>query len=229
MIKTVRPKKPDKIIFDMPDDEIVGWIRKVSDGSRLSREEYDRKRPRLSPCSKTILRRTRKTWTVLCDEIWGKSKDPPVKVPDVDEIYIIKVALEFGIKTESAWRSKRKEHPQIIPSHYYVRKMFGSFPALMKVAERYDIKRNLLRCLEVKIKIGRSPTMKDYEDFGVNVRYLKKKFINLSEINRKVRMLEEGFNEISKRDKEEGGGSRLKDVQREAERAFEPFSAQLRS
>ena len=228
MISAVRsPKKPKRIPEEMTPEEVLGFFAKVSNGRRISRDEYDRLRPPMSPCAKTIIRTSGKSWGVLCDEMWGKNERP--KIEDVDEIYLIKVFLEFGIKTENEWKAKRKAYPHIVPSVYYIRTLFGEFVALRKVAEKYDIKRNLLKCLEVKLRLGRPPTMKDYEDEGVNVRYLKKKFLNLTEVNRKVRMLEEGFNEISRRDKKEGGQSCLKDVQREAERAFEPFSSQLRS
>jgi len=84
--------------------------------------------------------------------------------------YLVKCVLEFNLNTRKSWCDAHRKEPSVIPSLYHVRKLFlGSFQNLTAIASRHSIRGTVDACLVLTQKLGRTPTLRDYRQHGVDL------------------------------------------------------------
>ena len=102
---------------------------------------------------------------------WGEAKivafGRPLFQPDITEEYFLECVLRLGLDTWRKYRKARREDKNGIPATNRITKMFGSFGKMVMKAYKYDISRILELSLSLKKRLGRTPTLGDYNTAGI--------------------------------------------------------------
>lgn len=222
-----KTKKSVPVPESKTHDELLSILKRVGGDSRITEKRYNELKEKDDPISLTFHRRFG-CWNTPCEMVWGR--DPNLKgsflKDQCDETYLVTLINEYKIKDKSAYLEKRKKYPELFPSVSMIIKMFKNFGNLILAAEKFSLNEQLMKCLAIRIELGRCPTLIDYKDRGVNVDLLLRKYVTQREINKMVRLLEEGY-EKSRRNSEQALESNGKVSEREKKKVFTSFPEQL--
>jgi hypothetical protein len=108
------------------------------------------------------------SWSNAMKEIWHDVKSK------FDREYIVRAIIEFGLWTRAAYMKKRAERPDILPSVNVVYKEFGTWGVMKEIAAGISLKATLASYLELKKRIGRTPTTADCRRAGIILDKAKK-------------------------------------------------------
>ena len=220
--KKKKEKRPVKINGPFSDTDLLKAIERVGKGKPISEPFYKDRKEDSDP-STTLFWNRFGSFNNAVEMIYGKQMKDNLQY---DELYFVKLIQESGIKSKKQYLEKREKFPDLFPAPALVLKLFGEFKTMFLAAENFDIRTQLLLCLQVKMQIGKPPKLEDYKKAGVNVQLLLRKFVLLSEINKRVRLLEEGY-EIKRRNFTQTDEDVGKCIERETQKVFKPFSEQL--
>lgn len=210
------------------EEQLFEAIRRVGKGQRLTGNQYQKRKNPDDPSIYAFHYRFGNFKNVI-EMMYGKAPLGETEVPFViDELYLVKLVVEYDITNSKEYLEKRKSIPQIVPSDYHVEKLFKNWGNLFEAAKKYNIKSQLMKCLAVKKDMGRSPKWEDYSRAGVNVDLLKRKYYQLRFLNRRVKMLEEA-DEIRTGIKVPLAKNDERGIKAEAQEVFKPFARKLRS
>jgi len=209
-------------------EELISVLRRVGGTNRISEKDYNKKRDKGDPNSLTFHRRFG-SWNMACEVIWGKL--PIEMMPqEYDELYFVKLVNEYDIRSIQQYDEKRKKYPELFPSKKRVTNLFKNFTNLFAAAKKYSLDKQILECLKLKNRLGRFPTIQEYSLNGVNMTMLLSKYVTLANINKLIRLLEEGAkNEIAKRNKIENAEYDGQTDKRSEKKMFKSFADQLHS
>ncbi|MCK9154683.1 MAG: hypothetical protein M0P12_01065 [Paludibacteraceae bacterium] len=221
-IDKAKKKRVVKLNHPFSDLELLNVLRRVGDGHPISETKYKKDKKEGDP-STTLFWKRFGSFNNAVEMIYGKQ----VKDSRYDEVYFINLIIESRIKNQNEYLKKHKEMPDIFPSIGSAIRLFKNFGNLLKAAEHFNIKNQLMRCLEVKLAIKRCPRIEDYRDAGINTVLLLSKFVLISEINKRVKLLEEGY-EIQRGNKLQTFEDDREGIERETKRMFTSFSSELR-
>ena len=99
------------------------------------------------------------SWTAATKEIWG--------VQPLDRKYVIKSIIEFNLWSYDKYRKARLKRPDVLPSIYAVEKEFGSWAILKEMASAMSLRKTLQAYMELKRRLGKTPTRKDCQIAGI--------------------------------------------------------------
>lgn len=217
-----RVKRPCRRYTDL---ELLESLKRVGNNQRISETEYLKAKSETDP-STTIFHKRFGSFNSAVEMLYGLGEP---KMPfEIDEIYMVKLMIEYGIKTKEAYLRKHEADPELFPSEYHVFKLFKNYGNLFEAAKRFSISEQVMRCLELKHNFGgKTPSWEDYSKHGINTALLKKAFVKISILHRKIRLLEEAY-EARNRDQSETGENAGSSIEKHEKEMFEPFSRQLR-
>jgi len=217
-----KQKRVMKINRPFSDSELLDVIRRVGKGQPITESKYKKDKEEGDP-STTLFWKRFGSFNNAVEMIYGRQ----MKDMDYDEVYFVNLIIESKVRNQKEYLEKREKLPELFPSVNVVEKLFKNFTNLFKAAEHFDIKNQLMKCLEVKLAIKKAPKIEDYRAAGVNVNILLRKFVLLSEINKRVKLLEEGY-EVKRGNQLQTFEDDGKSIERETKRVFTPFSDELR-
>jgi hypothetical protein len=116
---------------------------------------------------------------------------PPLpSIGQFDAKYMAKAVLEFGLWTQHRYREMRKQNPEIIPSIYFVYKEWGTWSNLKAYAKEFSMKQMLNSYMALWRRLGRTPTLTDCEEEGINLESPIAHFGSKREMDRLLSELE---------------------------------------
>lgn len=126
---------------------------------------------------------------------WGQAilvayGPPPPSIGRFDAKYMALAVIEFGLWTQQLYREKRKLHPDIIPSIYFVYREWGKWSNLKSYAKEYSMKQVLNSYMALWRRLGRTPTLKECDDEGINLEAPIRHFKNKRNMDRLLSELE---------------------------------------
>lgn len=219
-------ERKKRVVPKYVDEDFFSAIKRIGKGERLSENNYTKLREKTDPTTPSFYNRFGSYKNAI--EILFGVEPVDIFKPVIDELYMVKVVNEYQIKTGAQYLQKRKQFPDIIPTEYYVIKLFKNYRTLFASANLYSVTLQLRKCLQVKINMSKSPDLSDYSKNGINVKLLIRQFRTLKNLNYKVRLLEEAY-EISRRNRDQAEKHDQEAEEREDEKIFKSFSKQLRS
>jgi hypothetical protein len=126
------------------------------------------------------------SWTCAMDFIWQR------EIPAIqDRKYVVKSIVEFNLWTRSAYRNKRQQRPDILPSVGFIYKEFGSWGTLKELARAFSLKATLEAYVSLRDSLGRMPTMEDCRRSNINMDRALKVLGGKRELNQLIRSMEE--------------------------------------
>jgi len=88
---------------------------------------------------------------------------------DVDNEYLIKLVQEFNLWSVRRFREVRKQHPEVVPSWFVVKKKFGTYRNLIESARRRNLQMLLLEYKKLIRRLGRLPTLGEIRDSNLRM------------------------------------------------------------
>lgn len=220
-INARRKKRP---VRRYTDDQMFEALKRVGGGQRISENEYTKRRTEEDPTAANFYHRFG-SFKVIADMVFGPSSSVE-RIQDIDEEYVVRLLNEFGVKTKEDYKKKADENPEIFPSEYRIMKMFKNYGNLFAAAYAWSINQQLLKCLEVRLTLRKSPTIEDYIDAGINMKLLLRKYVTVRNLNRFVRLLEESY-EVTRRNSGKTTEHDGDVFEKQAKEVFKPFSGEL--
>jgi hypothetical protein len=92
------------------------------------------------------------------------------KSPDKD--YLVKVVLSFGLWSLRDWDAARAKEPSVIPSPYYVEKLYGGFRALFAKARSVSCEHIISDYLKLWRRLGRVPSFEEARENQIKLEPL---------------------------------------------------------
>lgn len=88
--------------------------------------------------------------------------------------YLLRCVLSFNLWTRDAYCRARRENPEVIPSVYWCKRLFGGrFDNLKWAAEKVSVTRCWEKYLSLSRRLGRQPTADDCRQYGLDMTPLK--------------------------------------------------------
>ena len=88
---------------------------------------------------------------------------------DIDNEYLIKAVQEFNLWSVKRFREVRKQHPEVVPSWFVVKKKFGTYRNLIESARRRNLRMLLLEYKKLTRRLGRTPTLGEIRDSNLRM------------------------------------------------------------
>ena len=111
-------------------------------------------------------------WSVAQQLAFG----PPLSKLYVTKDYLIDCVLKYNLHTQFEYLQKHRKYPDIIPSTYYIRRLFGSFKELRSAAYQRSIEGIVWESLKLRSRYGRNPSLIEYKAAGINIELALKWF-----------------------------------------------------
>lgn len=123
------------------------------------------------------------SWGDAVKEIWPKET--------LTKEYVAKALIEFKLWSKSAYETARKRRPDVLPSMRFIRREFGSWSVLKEIARAMSLRETLAAYMELKLRLGRRPSMDDCRMAGIIVEKAMKAYGGKRGLDRFVEALEE--------------------------------------
>lgn len=178
---------------DFSEDELIDFLKRNGIRTQSQLESFRRDGdPKRQDYEKVF-----KRWGVAQTKAFG----PPLAIASVMDTvptaeYMVQCFLRYNLTTRALYKKKQKELPDLVPSVYWVNRIFGSYRKFKAKACEKDIGLTLFRALRLRRKLGRYPSMRDYESEGINMDVMLKWFVTKKSWDRSlkdtVRRIEKG-------------------------------------
>lgn len=110
-----------------------------------------------------------------------------------NRMYVIRAVIEFNLWSKSRYIKVHKTCPDVVPSMRIVNRLFGSFGILKRLAAAKSLKKSLSDYLELREKIGRSPTSVQCAKAGIDLQAMHAMFGGKRQLNRFLTSEREGI------------------------------------
>ena len=123
------------------------------------------------------------SWNAAKELAFGKP-DPFSLPRRPDPAYIINCILEYDLWTRDAYQAAHLRLPDLIPSIYWPRILFGgSWEKVRWAAEQKSLKASLERWMNLRRRLGKSPTVEELANAGISLAPLKQIYPGRVELN----------------------------------------------
>lgn len=121
------------------------------------------------------------SWKAAREEAFGQPE--PFALPKRPEPeYIIKAVAEYDLWTRDEYAAAHRRRPDVVPSPYWVRVLFGTWDKLKWAAEQISMKASLERWLSLRRRLGRNPTMDELNQHGITLEPLRCTYTTTKEL-----------------------------------------------
>ena len=112
------------------------------------------------------------SWRNAVEAAFGKA---PFQ-PDIDEMYVVKAAVMYDIRTYRDYLKMRKAHPDVLPSVQFVRSRFSSVREFLAFVRWVSLKQTVDGYMSLWRKLGRRPLVDDCTTAGLHLELPMKFF-----------------------------------------------------
>jgi hypothetical protein len=123
------------------------------------------------------------SWSDAVKEIW-RTEQPSRE-------FIAKAVVEFGLWSKDDYEAAHKRMPEAVPSMRVVRREFGGWGILKEIATAMSLRKTLEAYMELKSRLGRSPTKEDCRMAGLVIAAAIRVYGSKRGLDAFVRALEE--------------------------------------
>jgi hypothetical protein len=129
------------------------------------------------------------SWSKAIEVAWGTPPHDPFAVKRPTHAYLVKCCNDLNIWRRDDWLAARRRDPAIVPSIWWVRRLWGRFDNLRWQAEKENFKFMMEGYVRLQMIHGRAPTNDELRRAGIPMEAMRKVFDDKHDMDRVLKTL----------------------------------------
>ncbi len=149
-------------------DYIIDWAK---NNNITTRDKLNKIRKQGDPNYNLICKEFG-NWNLFKQEVIGKPNFEIYEKPRTDARYLLQLVVQFNAWSRDSYRECHHKRPDIFPSEMYIRREFGTWKNLKKLANDYSTECMLKKYMLLRKKYGKWPTPSECTRERIDLRLL---------------------------------------------------------
>ena len=129
------------------------------------------------------------SWSKAVEAVWGVPPSDPFSVKRPTHHYLVQCCTDLNLWRREDWLAARQRDPAVVPSIWWVRRLWGCFDNLRWQAEKVTFKIMIEGYARLQMKLGRSPTRDELRAEGIQMESMHEIFDDKHDMDRVLKSL----------------------------------------